>query len=81
MAVMVHAEGRDAITRPKPEPLERLAHAPGVVRQPLPVRPHNRAVGPRRDDLAVAVLALGMVRKDELQLIAGYLGRGGTRGS
>jgi O-antigen/teichoic acid export membrane protein len=31
--------------------------------------------------VAVAAFALGMVRKDELQLIAGYLGRGGTRDS
>ena len=58
---MVHRQRRDAVAGLDAEPLERLGHAPGIVGDALPVGPDGRSVGPGGDDLARAMLALGMV--------------------
>jgi hypothetical protein len=58
---MVHRQRRDPVARFDPEPFERLRHPPRVVRDLAPVGSGGRAVGPGGDDLALAMLALGMV--------------------
>jgi hypothetical protein len=63
MPVVVHRQRCNSVALADAEPLQRLGHPPGLARHLAPACPSDGAVGPIGDDLATAMLALGMVHQ------------------
>jgi len=62
MAV-VHRQRRHPVAAPDAEPFERLRQPPRILREAAPVAARLAAVGPARDDLAVAMFARGVIEQ------------------
>jgi hypothetical protein len=60
VAAMVHRQRRDPVPFAYAQPFERLCHAPRIMGDFDPIDPDD-AVGPGRDDFAVAMLSLSVI--------------------